>query len=46
MFRNVMIYNTLPTLREHLICIAFCAGALLIGTTFFNKRKQGFIMRI
>lgn len=45
-FRNVVMYNTLPTLTDNLICISIAIGTLLLGTLIFNKAQKRFILHI
>jgi ABC-2 type transport system permease protein len=45
-FRDIVMYNTLPSLQEHLVCIAWAIGALIIGTLIFNKHQRKFLMYI
>ena len=45
-FRNVMIYGTMPTLYDNLICIAFSVVFLAIGVTVFRKNQDKFILHI
>ncbi len=45
-FRDVMMYNTVPSLNDNLICIAIALGALLIGGFIFAKAQKKFILHI
>lgn len=45
-FRNIMMYNTWPSLTENLICIAFALGTLAIGLFTFKKLEKKFILYI
>lgn len=45
-FRNVMMYNTLPTFTDNLICIGIALGTLLLGALVFNKAQKKFILHI
>lgn len=44
MMRNVMMYQTPPTLQDHLICLAFCVGTLAIGVSLFKKKQNEFVL--
>jgi ABC-type polysaccharide/polyol phosphate export permease len=46
MFRNVVMFNTVPTFREHLICIAFCAFSIVVGVAVFRKKQHNFTLNI
>ena len=45
-FRNIMMYNTLPTIADNLICIGFAVFTFLIGALIFNKAQRKFILHI
>ncbi len=45
-FRNVVIYNTLPTLRDNLVCFGWGIGALVLGLLFFKSKQDKFILHI
>ncbi len=45
-FRDVVMYNTLPTLADNLICISIAIGTLLIGALIFSKAQKKFILHI
>lgn len=45
-FRNVMIYGTLPSLTDNLICIGFSVMMLAIGVTAFRKSQDNFVLHI
>ncbi len=45
-FRNVMIYGTLPSLTDNLICIGFSLMFLLVGVTVFRKNQDKFVLHI
>ena len=45
-FRNVMIYGTLPTLEDNIICIAFSLMFLALGVVIFRKNQDKFILHI
>lgn len=44
--RNLILDNTMPTLRAHLICLLFAVGMLVIGWLVFKKAKKNFILNI
>jgi len=44
--RNLILDNTMPSLRAHLICFFCAAIALLIGWIIFQKTKKNFILNI
>lgn len=46
MFRKIMIYGQWPTLLEHLICITFAIGGLVLGVYVFKKNQKDFILYI
>ena len=46
MFRGLIMYGTLPTLRENLLCGGMGIGILLIGVLFFKKTQDRFILHI
>lgn len=45
-FRNVMLYDTLPTLGDNIVCLMFAFAALAIGITVFRKAQNKFILYI
>ncbi|MBR1779545.1 MAG: ABC transporter permease [Clostridia bacterium] len=45
-FRDVMMYNALPTFSENLICIFISLFTLLLGAIIFNKAEKKFILHI
>ncbi|MBR2671084.1 MAG: ABC transporter permease [Oscillospiraceae bacterium] len=45
-FRNVVIYNTLPTLELNLLCFGYALFALIFGFWFFKKNQDKFILHI
>ena len=45
-FRNVVMYNTIPSLQENLICIGISLGMFLIGALVFKKAQRKFILHI
>lgn len=46
MFRNVLIYNTLPTISELLVSLLVVAVTLLAGTYVFYKKQDEFILNL
>ena len=46
MFRKIMLYGQWPTLTEHLICIAFAIGGLVLGVYVFKRNQKDFILYI
>ena len=45
-FRNVMIYGTVPSLTDNLICFGFSLIFLLVGVTVFRKNQDKFVLHI
>lgn len=45
-FRGVMMYSTLPSARENLICMGWALAALLLGGWLFKKTQGRFILHI
>ncbi len=45
-FRNVMIYGTVPSLADNLICIGYALMFLSIGITVFRKNQDKFVLHI
>ena len=45
-FRKIAVYGEWPSLPEHLICIAFTIGMLLVGLYFFKRKQNDFILYI
>lgn len=46
MFRKIMLYGQWPTMMEHIICMAFAFGGLIIGIWVFKKNQKNFILYI
>lgn len=46
MFRNIMMYSQWPTLEEHIICMVYSFGMLLIGILIFKSKQNQFILYI
>lgn len=44
--RNLILDDTMPTLRAHLICLFFACASLAIGWGVFQKAKKNFILNI
>lgn len=45
-FRGVMIYSTLPTPCENVICILYALASLSLGIVIFRKNQDKFILYI
>lgn len=45
-FRNVMLYGTIPSLTDNLICLGFSLMFLLVGITVFRKNQDKFVLHI
>ena len=45
-FRSIMIYSTLPSLSENLICILYALASLTLGIVIFRKNQDKFILYI
>ena len=45
-FRNLVMYNTIPSLEENLICIGMSLLARLVGGFVFKKAEGKFILHI
>ncbi len=45
-FRNIMMYQTWPSLQDNLICLAFGMGFLGIGLLLMKKKQDTFILYI
>jgi len=44
--RNLILDNTMPTLRAHMICLLFASTALIGGWFIFKRVKKNFILNI
>lgn len=44
--RNLILDNTMPTLRAHLVCLFFAVASLVIGWAVYQKAKKNFILNI
>lgn len=42
--RDIVLYNTVPTLQDNLICAAISFGFLALGLVFFYKKQDKFIL--
>ena len=45
-FRKIVLYGTLPTFEDNLICIAFAFVSLVIGVKIFKKSQREFLLYI
>ncbi len=45
-FRGLVMYNTIPGVKENLVCIAMSLGMFLIGAFVFKKAQRKFILHI
>lgn len=45
-FRNLVMYNTVPSFTENLICIGISIGTLLFGALLFKVAQRKFILHI
>ena len=46
MFRKIVLYGQWPTLWEHMLCVAFSIGTLVLGYYVFKKKEKNFILYI
>lgn len=46
MFRKIMLYGQWPTMTEHLLCMTFAFGGLLLGIYVFKNNQKDFILYI
>lgn len=44
--RNIILDNSIPTIRAHIICLIFSIGTLIIGTILFKKSEKKFILNL
>lgn len=44
--RNLILDNSIPTLRAHIICLIFSFGTLIIGWILFKKSENKFIFNL
>lgn len=45
-FRKIAVYGEWPSLPEHLTCIAFTIGMLIVGLYIFKRKQNDFILYI
>lgn len=45
-FRDVALYGNMPSLRDNLVCIAFCVLSLGVGGFIFRKYQRNFLLYI
>ncbi len=45
-FRNLIMYNTIPSLKENLVCLAMSLLMFTIGACMFKKSQSKFILHI
>ena len=45
-FRNIVMYGTLPSFRDNVVCILFSIISLLIGYITFKKKEKDFLLYI
>ncbi len=45
-FRDVMMYNTVPSLKENAVCLGLALFFLLLGAVIFKKAEKKFILHI
>ncbi len=45
-FRGLVMYNTIPSVKENLVCIAMSSVMFLIGALVFKKAQRKFILHI
>ncbi len=45
-FRNVIMYNTIPGIKENLVCLGMSFAMFLIGALVFKKAQRKFILHI
>lgn len=43
-FRDLILYGTVPGLKNNLICLAFSFGMLIIGTAVFKSKQDKFVL--
>ncbi|MBQ5445666.1 MAG: ABC transporter permease [Lachnospiraceae bacterium] len=46
MMRDVILYNNIPTLMDHVKCGSICLVVVAIGLFVFKKLQDGFILKI
>lgn len=45
-FRDVALYGKLPSMRDNLVCIAFCVLCMTVGAVVFKKYQKNFLLYI
>jgi ABC-type polysaccharide/polyol phosphate export permease len=45
-FRQVVLYGQMPTMKENLICVGVCVVSIFVGLLFFRKNQDKFILYI
>lgn len=45
-FRKIAVYGEWPSLPEHLICVIFTIGMLIVGLYIFKRKQNDFILYI
>lgn len=45
-FRDVVMYNTLPSFNQNIICAAFSLGMFIVGWFVFRRTESKFILHI
>jgi ABC-2 type transport system permease protein len=45
-FREVIMWGTIPAMRENLVCLAWGVGVLILGLIFFKKQQDDIILHI
>ena len=46
MFRDIMYYGNLPSLRDNIVCMAFTALSMGLGLLFFKKYQDNLVLNI
>jgi len=46
MLRNIVLYNKIPTLRNHIVCLSFGVISVLVGLFVFYKKQDEFILNM
>lgn len=45
-FRKVVLYGTVPSVREHIVCMAFAVGFFVLGDMVFKMNQKNFLLYI
>lgn len=45
-FRDVVMYGTVPSLRDNIVCIGFAALAMVVGLAVFRKQQSKFMLHV